>query len=431
MKWTETSSPALVPHDSWSFGHPRQAERPSVLSSRELGRRIGAARRGAGLTQVDIAERLSMARTTLVAIEKGERPLSNAELVRLAAALGVQVHQLVREQHVEGETSPRFRLPTVSKVQPAALSAAVENLRRMASKYADLERVHGIVRPPAPLEALRTYQAAVTSSAVSAATAGRDAAITVRAVLGLGDEPALEIERRFESEAGLRIFHPDDMPAELSAVLLWGDELGACVAINPSHPSPRRRWSVAHEVGHFLRDREAGDVYEDDEHSRSKAASEVFSDKFAAAFLMPEAGVARRFAEISRVNGRFTARDIGALASSFQVSLRAMAYRLEELKLLPRGTYERVRASGLPPSGIPSERKTVGARGRRPDTFPLRYVELVVSAYAKALISEGALADYLETDRVTAREVYERNSRVVLDDGSSLELVGAGADLRG
>lgn len=408
-----------------------------MLSSRELGKRFAAARRRAALTQSAAAARLGVARTTLVAIEKGERPLSSSEIVRLAAAVGVAVHELVRVQHVDGEASPRFRLPPGSRVPHDDLSEAVETLRRMGSRYAELEQIHGIVRPLAPLEALRTYQALAGTQIVPAARArreaeigGREAAITVRALMGLGDEPALDIARRLESEAGFRIFHPTAMPSDLSAILLWSDDLGACVAINPRHPAPRRRWSLAHEVGHFLRDREAGDVYEDDEGSSAKETSEVFADNFAAAFLMPESGVARRFADMSRANGRFSARDLYALASSFGVSFRAMAVRLEQQKLLPRGTYERIRASGIRPSGI-EQPKDVAAHDRA-SVFPQRYVELAVGAYAKEMISEGALSSYLETDRVSAREIYERHSRVVLEeDGSSLELVGAGDDLRG
>jgi Zn-dependent peptidase ImmA (M78 family) len=365
-----------------------------------------------------------------VAIEKGERAFSNADLVRLAGIYGIQVHALVREQYVEGEASPRFRVPSRSKIPQAVLSEAVDTLRRMGTKYAELERLHGIVRPPAPLEALRTYQDTGVPSGVQPALAGREAALTVRGLLGLGDEPAREIERRLESEAGFRIFHLKDMPAGLSAILLWSDELGACVAINPSHPLPRRRWSLAHEAGHFLRDREAGDVYEEEGGSPSKEASEVFADAFAAAFLIPENGVARRFAEMSRVNARFTPRDLLALASSFEVSFRAMAERLEELKLLPRGTYERIRVSGLRPSGIEPEGAIQVAR-ERPPVLPLRYIELAVGAYAKELISEGSLAEYLETDRVSARELYERHSRLVLEDGISVELVASGDDLRG
>jgi Zn-dependent peptidase ImmA (M78 family) len=218
------------------------------------------------------------------------------------------------------------------------------------------------------------------------------------------------------------------MPARLSAILLWSDELGACIAINPSHPLPRRRWSLTHEAGHFLRDREAGDVYEEEGGLASKDASEVFADAFAAAFLIPENGVARRFAEISRSNGRFTPRDLLSLAISFEVSFRAMAERLEELKLLPRGTYERIRVSGVRPSGLEPEGERPSLEP--PSVLPLRYIELAVTAYAKELISEGSLADYLETDRVSAREMYEQYSRLVLEDGISVELVGSGDDLR-
>jgi len=54
-----------------------------VTPSQQLGERLADARKRARLTQAEVAERLGVARTTLVAIEKGERRPSDAELVRL------------------------------------------------------------------------------------------------------------------------------------------------------------------------------------------------------------------------------------------------------------------------------------------------------------------------------------------------------------
>ena len=55
-----------------------------MISSQQLGERLADARKRAKLTQAQLADKLGVARTTLVAIEKGERRPANAELVKLA-----------------------------------------------------------------------------------------------------------------------------------------------------------------------------------------------------------------------------------------------------------------------------------------------------------------------------------------------------------
>lgn len=45
----------------------------------------------------------------------------------------------------------------------------------------------------------------------------------------------MAIEERFETEAGLKIFYLDHIPAKVSAFLIWSDDVGACVAINVAH----------------------------------------------------------------------------------------------------------------------------------------------------------------------------------------------------
>src|SRR5437667_8168286 len=54
----------------------------------QLGRRLAAARKVAGLTVRDLAARLGWPYTTLANYEEGRRPLRVAQLVAIAAALG-------------------------------------------------------------------------------------------------------------------------------------------------------------------------------------------------------------------------------------------------------------------------------------------------------------------------------------------------------
>lgn len=399
-----------------------------MISPQRLGQRLAAARKRARLTQAHVAEALGLARTTVVAIEKGERRPSSAEIVKLAEVVGIDLHDLLREVSIVAEVSPRLRRAGPSRNDPA-ITAAVERLRKLGARYVELERLHGLHRRKLPLESLETYRMVEQRADVDPRLEGEDAARTVRGMLGLGDEPVVALDDRLEAEAGLRIFYLDGLPTTLCAVLIWSELIGACVAINAAHPPERQRWSLVHELGHFLQDREAGDVLET--ASRPKPTTATFSATFAKEFLLPTAGVHKRFAERCRA-GKFTPVDIRTMARAFGVSFSAMALRLEELRLLPRGTYEKIARSSLRVEesvGLyqPAARNPAEQRGKLPDL----YVALAISAYDRALLSESELADHLETDIVTARFIYQSNNTIALDDSMRIAVDLTGDDLRG
>jgi len=57
--------------------------------TRTVGRRIAAARRGAGLTQAELAARLDWPRDTLIHYEHGRRAIAVDRLAAIAAALNI------------------------------------------------------------------------------------------------------------------------------------------------------------------------------------------------------------------------------------------------------------------------------------------------------------------------------------------------------
>lgn len=73
------------------------------IDPRVLGARLQDARRSAGLTQQAVADRMGMARTAIVAIEKGERRIAPTELIGFAKLYGRHVSDFVgRRAHAEG-----------------------------------------------------------------------------------------------------------------------------------------------------------------------------------------------------------------------------------------------------------------------------------------------------------------------------------------
>ena len=81
------------------------------IDPRELGQELQKSRIKRGLTQADVAKILDVARTTITAIEKGERRIQPGELIKLAQAYGKKVSDFVRSRPQIEPFQVQFRGP--------------------------------------------------------------------------------------------------------------------------------------------------------------------------------------------------------------------------------------------------------------------------------------------------------------------------------
>jgi Zn-dependent peptidase ImmA (M78 family) len=209
-----------------------------------------------------------------------------------------------------------------------------------------------------------------------------------------------------------------DLPPRIAGMYAYAGDLGCCIMINRRHPAERRRASLVHEYGHVIVDRYKPGV-EYLNYQGRKPANERFAEKFGMSFLMPATSVRRRFNEIVSTTSDFHVADLCRLSHLYFVSVEAMAYRLEDLQLIPGGTIQHLRESRFKVR----QAKDILGLPKQPETnepYPDRYVYLAVHAFEQAKISEGQLAMFLDIDRVTAREIVEKVSQStnVTDDGS-------------
>ena len=79
------------------------------LVDTDVGARLRVAREGAGLTQAAAAEAIGVARTTLVALEKGQRRPRIGEIQELARRYGTSANALLRREAAHVDLTPRFR----------------------------------------------------------------------------------------------------------------------------------------------------------------------------------------------------------------------------------------------------------------------------------------------------------------------------------
>jgi len=336
----------------------------------------------------------------MTAIEKGERRIQPEELVRLAKLYGCKLSRLLRsDQPVEDvSTQLRSALPPEAPGD-ADLLPHIQELEGLCDDYPEVERLAGV-------SLSRREPPSYPIGGVDPEEAAEDVATAERNRLGLGDAPILNLRAVLEEDAGLRIFFLD-LPSKVAAMFAFTDEHGGTIAVNRNHPAERRRHSMAHEYGHFLTEPYRSEITFFGRYER-RPATERFAESFGRALLMPAGSLRRRFHELARARKREgqgpTAGDVCHLAHFFFVSFEAMARRLEELALLPAGTWDRLRLQGF---RVGEAQRLLGLQERPVDDglLPARYRHLAVEAWQRERISEGQLASLLRVDRLTARRV--------------------------
>jgi Zn-dependent peptidase ImmA (M78 family) len=94
------------------------------------------------------------------------------------------------------------------------------------------------------------------------------------------------------------------------------------------------------------------------------------------------------------------------MANYYGVSLNALTMRLEELRLLPAGIWEKLKDRGLKVRKVQEQLgiSTIPARDSR---LPIRYQYLAIAAFNECAITEGQLAKFLGVDRLEARRIVE------------------------
>lgn len=363
------------------------------MDPRLLGARLQNARKAAGLTQQQMADALGVARTTVVAIEKGERRISAGELIQFASSCKRPVSDFVSKQMTEALV-PQFRAMHELDVETEQVTF---ELQKCAEDFAELERITNM---PAP----RVYPPVYDASGAGPEEIAEEVAYAERARLGLGDGPAANLRETLETQVGIRAFY-FPMPSRLAGVFAFNDSLGACIGINSNHPSDRRTWSLAHEYGHFLTNRYQAEITVLFTSTRLNRR-ERLADAFAENFTMPATGLNRRINDLQRSlpNGVSLAH-ICELASVYNVSVQAMVRRLENLKRLPNGTWQRLIAEGFKVRQA-QQHLGISVVDIVP-RFPTHYRLMALYAVRAGLISEGEFARFLRVDRLEARKIAE------------------------
>lgn len=266
-------------------------------------------------TQTELAVESGVAQAAISRIENGTRDaLSMEELQSIARALGFPVTFFYEQE-------PLYRMPlslhSAAFRKKAAVSAKDQNaVVALANHYVlhfrklldavDLE-------PEYPLLQFEVVKDKTSvSDHADGVTSASEAASKVRAAWQLGNAPIPNLIRYVEA-TGVLVVEGDFGKADIDGLTLRPPGLKPIIVLNRDRPTDRKRFSLAHEYGHVVL------------HPFPYEAMEKEANEFAAALLMPEAGV------LPDLRRKLTIPRLGQLKLKWRVAMSALIYRAKTL----------------------------------------------------------------------------------------------------
>jgi Zn-dependent peptidase ImmA (M78 family)/DNA-binding XRE family transcriptional regulator len=280
----------------------------AIRSQTDLGRRIAEAREDLGKTQAELAAGVGLDRTAIAKIEAGTRKVSATELVAVAYALDRPIDWFFLESPLA--VVSRRRDPAVREGS-RRLDLALEGVARDVAFLVD----HHILTPTvrATYDMPRDFEDA------------ENLARRTRIDMGAPEGPILELQSACE-RLGLLAFSLTIGPDAGDAAYVEVGDLGVAL-INGTNEAGRRRFSLAHELGHHL----IGDAYEPVATLGGNNETERLLNAFAAHLLMPRSAVTATWNDFSGRSPRLAAT---AVAVRFRVSWTAACNQLRNLDLI-------------------------------------------------------------------------------------------------
>jgi Zn-dependent peptidase ImmA (M78 family)/transcriptional regulator with XRE-family HTH domain len=330
-----------------------------------LGKRLRMAREDRGITQEAAATALGLPRTSVVQMEAGNRSISTLEISQLAELYTCPIASFFTDDpfpaaREEDPVVTIHRAANSFKNDPA-FEKEVSRCVEICREGAKLERLLG----KKPRSGPPSYGLPDPRNAMEAVRQGTGVALEERRRLELGDAPIRGLPDLLSGQ-GVWVASVD-LPGDMSGLFLRHSSMGMVILVNHDHPLPRKNFSYAHEYAHALMDRNRIAIVSTKENSKDR--TETRANAFAAAFLMPEAGIRAYLSLLEKglssrqtqivydladdggleASGRTAPgsqtigyQDVASLARYFAVSYQATAFRLQSLDIVGQSERERL-----------------------------------------------------------------------------------------
>lgn len=345
--------------------------REPLIEWTDVAARVTQARERAGFSQEQLAERLGMSRPSLTRVERGRRRLDALELVRLAQATGRSVEWFVSRSP---DVFASHRVGVSAGQDVAVLEERLEGTARDVELLADI----GVLGPsPAPLP---TGVGTEAEAEVGAAAA--------REMVGQPDGPVLQLQAVVEG-LGLLSFAFGLGPEVIDGGYVRVNDIGMALVNGTMEPG-RRRFALAHELGHHLL---ADEYTVDFGIGAPRDDREALINAFAIHFLLPRGSVTARWNDLAPEWEDQRMRLV-VLAAEYRVSWSAMVSHAVTLGLIDRGEHDALRVR-RPVTGDYVETGVAFVEELAPGSLSPGYAQAVIRAYRRSLISAARAVELL------------------------------------
>ncbi len=272
--------------------------------------RLATARKRRGWTLTKLAQETGLSRASLSTYENQHQDPTPQTLSTLSAALGVE------EAFLTGDDLDEIPVEAVSFRALSKMTARTRDRGLNSGRIAILidEWLAEHFTLPAPDVPTLT---------------GREPALAaqeVRARWGLGEQPIGNLIHLLEAH-GIRVYSLTDDTKDLDAYCLnWHGQ--PFILLSRDKSGERHRFNAAHELGHL--------VLHGEDKTPNGPEAEAEANQFAAAFLMPTAGVLAQGLHNAHVQRILQAK------RRWNVAAMAVAHRANELGLMTEWAYRTV-----------------------------------------------------------------------------------------
>lgn len=347
-----------------------------------IGQRLRLARSASGLSLRDLESKLDN-RVTAQALSKYERDEmmpSSQVLMSLARALDVSEEYLLGEHDLALDGVEFRKKADMSAKEEAQVEARVLQL---LERYLTVEEILGL---PVEWDEPREAPYPVTQNVGEADRAAR----ILREHWGLGLDPIPNFVELLESR-GIKVLSIDAEKVDgLTARVRRSKGASLPVIVINGHDwSERKRFNLAHELGHLVLDIDPS------------LDSEKAAHRFAGAFLMPAESM---WNEVGKHRTHINLVELLRLKEIFGASCQAITYRCKDLGIIGQPLYEELFGAFKEKGWRTKPYEEAGALPPQKES-PRRLERLCYRALAEGAISDAKAAELLG---ISARELNRR-----------------------
>lgn len=275
------------------------------------GKCIKLARESRGLSQSKLSELLGVTQATLSRFEKGVLTVTPEAVSKMANVLNYPASFFEKDICIVGETSLFYR---------KRASMTVKDLSILESRISILSK--GIDEL---MESINIPELRIPSVEPSVDNSPQEIAYKVRNFLGVPAGPIDKIVSLLEKNGVIVMFLNVDDMEKFDGLTMFTMNQAPVIWINRNIPNDRKRFSLAHELGHLVMHLRSDNL------EKSEEQKELEANEFAGEFLMPKSQC-----KVDLFKLKY--KDLGMKKYYWKVSKAAIIYRAKELKCISEET---------------------------------------------------------------------------------------------